>query len=226
MGDCLAEVQLRPHLGQFGVALVGQVEDEAGLLTTGAGPEEDLVLAGLLLFFLEDRVVGQLNVAFLLVKLTRDGRQVQSSNIGKELDLDFVDVGQLVARLVYTEVVRVALHDEDLFAVAVLRHPGRQHGPLGIVKLILLEVEELAPGLDARVGDRLVQVRLVGIVGMELLEVVRRQEHRVFLVAGILLGNFRKEERLWRVEGVLHRVIIYLLNQDRRSVLVQQPGWR
>ena len=53
------------------VALVGQVEDDAGLLTARAGPEVDLVLAGFLLFFLQDRVVRQLDVAFLLVELAR-----------------------------------------------------------------------------------------------------------------------------------------------------------
>ena len=62
---------------------VGLVEDHAGVMAAGARPEEDLVLARLLLVLLEDRVVQQVDVALLLVQLAGDGGQVERLRIGE-----------------------------------------------------------------------------------------------------------------------------------------------
>ena len=98
-----AEVPVRQQLAQFRILGVGLVEDHARVKSAGARPQEDLVLAQLLLVLLEDRVVQQVDVALLLVQLAGDGGQVQRLRVGEELELDLVDVRQLVAGLVHAD---------------------------------------------------------------------------------------------------------------------------
>ena len=173
-----AEVLVRHQLAQLRILGVGLVEDHAGVMSARARPEEDLVLALLLLVLLEDRVVQQVDVALLLVQLAGDGGQVERLRIGEELELDFVDVGQLVAGLVHADVVGVALEDEDLVADAVRGDPGRHARALRVVEGALLVGEQLRPGLELGVRHHLVQVFLLGVAGVELLQVLGRLEDR------------------------------------------------
>ena len=59
---------------------------------------------------------------------------------------------------------------------------------------------------------------------MELLEVVRRQEHREGAVGAVLVGDGGQEQRRRRGVGEAHRVVVDLLDLGRRAVGVLDPA--
>ena len=217
-----AEVPVPEQRAEVGVLAVGLVERDVGVRAAEALPEDDAVLA-VLLVLLEHGVVAEDDVPLLLVELAGDGGEVEGLGVREELELDRVDVRQLVPRPIHADVVGVAAQHVEL--VADPRHPPprRHHGALGVLRRMRPRREELHPGLEPSGGDHLIELRAVRVFGVELPEVVGRQEARVLPVAAVLVREFHGEGGVRLLVDPAHRDIVHPLDGDGRAVVVLHP---
>ncbi len=218
-----AEILVRQHLAHLRVFGVGLVERHIRIRTAQTRPQLDDVLFVLLLPLFENRKVRQRDVAFLLIQFTRDSREVQRLRVGEELDLHLVKVRQLIARLVHTDKVRVALEDEHLIADAILGDPRRHPRPVRRVERAHLVQEQFCPCLELGLGNQLVQRCLVRILGVELLQVLGGEMHWDVAITPVLVREFEQERGVRLLERPLHRHRIHLLDLHDRLVFVQHP---
>ena len=217
----------REELGDLRVRLVGLVEGDHGVGAAEGRPGDDAVLPALLVL-LEDRVVRHLDVPLLHVHLAGDRGQVERLDVGEEGEADLVEVGQLVAVGIDADEVRIPPEGEDLVAHSGGRHPGRHRRPLRVLERRVAGGEELGPRLEARRLDELVDVFLLRVLGMELLQVVGRQEDRVGPIAAVLVGQRRQEEGGRLLVAEANGLRVHLLDRRRpsRRRCAATPGWR
>ncbi len=135
-----------------------------------------------------------------------------------------VEIGQLVAGRVDADVVGIAPQGEHRIARPRDRRPRRHGRAFGVLRRGVLVGEQLGPGLEARRLCRLVDVLLGGVRRVELLEVVRRQEHREGAVGAVLVGDGGEEQGRRRGVGEAHRGVVDLLDLGGRAVGVLDPA--
>ena len=211
------------HLAHHRIGRIGLVDGDDRIGAAEGRPGDDAILPGLLLI-LQDRVVGHVDVAFLHVEVAGDRRKIERLHVGEVGEAHLVEVGQLVARRIDADVVRVAPQREHRIAGARDRRPRRHGRALGILRRGVPVGEQLGPGLEAGRLRCLVDVFLGRVRRVELLEVMRRQEHREGAVGAILVGDGGQEQRRWRGVGEAHRVVVDLLDLGGRAVGVLDPA--
>ncbi len=109
----------------------------------------------------------------LPVVLTRDRPQVEDFQILGERQHHPVDVGQLVARRVHEDAVGIALERPRGLVDGRHSFPRRDDRQLRVERPVALVEEHPDPAVELLVFDLLVELRLRGVLRMELLEVVR-----------------------------------------------------
>ena len=169
----LAELELAE---QAAPDLVGgvQVREQRQMRRAGTRPEQGgepvarLALA-------QEGVVLEHEVARLQVDLAGAGLDRHQLAVD-DVEHEAVDVGQLLAGLVDPVEVGVALGDEALRRRPGDQPPGHQGRHVGVVEVVeaVLAQEQLDPVARAVLGDRLLELLRVGILLVELLQVVGR----------------------------------------------------
>jgi hypothetical protein len=105
-GQCPAKVLVENPLLDLGILVVGKVEIDVGVAAVGPGINMDGIVA-LLLVLDKDGQVGYREVALLLVKLARDGAQVDDS-CSRPTSLNFVNEQLVAKRVLPNSTVRSA----------------------------------------------------------------------------------------------------------------------
>ena len=214
LGHGDAEVTLVEQLAQD-VVLVGQVELQR--VRNRVDPLPHLVVLRCLVLH-EQGEVSEAHVARLHVDLARHRLEVGGLAALDHVDRHAVDVGELLADRVHLPVEGVALGD-------LARHAGRLRGqlPRADARDILVQghVGQLAvplvPQLEAFGLGRLVEVVLVGEVGVKLLQVVLGGEQPIATEGQHLL-----EQAVGGGEGEDDRLIVHLGDGGRHG-LHRQP---
>ncbi len=97
---------------------------------------------------------------------------------------------------------------------------GRSGFSGGALRLANSSVQVLKPAACAALS-----MSALGVVArVELLEIVRRQEHREGAVGAVLVGDRRQEQRGRCGIGEAHRVVVDLLDLGRRAVGILDPA--
>src|SRR5688572_1579573 len=91
----------------------------------GGSAQQNLVVAALLAL-LEEGEVADTDVAALEVDLAVDNPEIEDIVLLEETVIDVIDIGQLVAFGVYSKVVGIALHQEELARQLILGDPWPQ----------------------------------------------------------------------------------------------------
>ncbi len=104
------------------------------------------------------------------------------------------------------------------------RRPRRHGRAFGVLRRGVPVGEQLGPGLEAGGLGRLVDVFLGGVRRVELLEVVRGQEHREGAVGAVLVGDRGQEQGRGSGVGEAHPGVVDLLHLGGRAVGVLDPA--
>ena len=177
-----AEVPIGQPMRHLGVAFVRLVKEKPGVRARLAGPVADTVVAALLVLQEHGNLFHQ-DVAALDVVFARNGPQVQDLQVLGQAQDDPVDVGKLVAVGVDDPVIGVSLEHHLRRVDRRLYTPRGGHGAFGVQLGVVLELEQLDPGLKAFGLDLGIQLGRIDEIRMELLDVVSRREGPQGLVA-------------------------------------------
>ena len=183
------------------------------------GVPEAHPIAGTLLPLLEVGVVAEGKMTRLQVRLPRSRLRRNQLGVGDVEDHP-VDVGKLPALPIHPVVEGVALEHVALGGRAGGVDPGLEGGKLGVgvlvgAKAVDVHRSPVAPPLRLR---EFLELRLVGVAGVETPEVVRGREDRL----GPRAGEGGQEEGIGLVPRVPDRVLVEHLEAGRKPLHPQR----
>ena len=150
---------------------MAEIEGEDGIAGFAILPEQDLVVADLLIL-LEEREVFHEDMAVLHVDIAGHSAQVEDLGVLYNVSGNPVDIGQLVAGGVHLPVVGVAFQHDGDFGRDLGEAPGEEDRHVGVEARGEPVVEVLMPELKLVFLRLRVQLLFVGVVAMELGQVV------------------------------------------------------
>ena len=213
----LAEVLVGEHLAHLGV-FVGQVQVYLHLLRAGSHQLDQAVAAFLHVLRQCGLVLQRVDVALLDIEFARQCVQHQRLHVLRNTEVEPVDIGQLLAALVYLPEIGVALHHHpcDAAGIGLGDDPWIERRLFDIAparrdfNVTHLATEERGP--IAHVCGLGLRRHILVVLGVELAAVVLGEQGRV-LAQG--RGQLLQEQRVWAGEREFDRGVIDFADHHR-----------